>query len=231
MGLSKFSRRSRNLRPVLSSSQPLSPKLSPSTTQLPTVDTGNVSRLISPRYGVSWDGERKQRSFRSPTMQMKQELLGMVKELRQTEDSPSIKSVHSLSSLVSTLSQEPGYYQSEMQLISQTLNKVIYCPKSSVPESIWQYISARDVEVVVDSVGWIPYCHLTNYLLSYIEIMWKKDKHYKEIIKETEEKFADLMKMKDEEIEKYQEKIEKMAGNQQPIQLELKRVVSEVRCM
>lgn len=205
----------------------LSPRLSPSSVHFPTVDVASLSRIHSPvgRMGT----EERQEGYRSPTIRIKHDLLSMLKELRTCEDPPGIKAVRNLYSVVSTLSQEPGYYREEMQLVTRALQKVLYCPKASVPEHIWQYIYARDVEMILEPDSKVPYCHLTSFLVEYVESILAKERNGKEIAKETENRLKAVIQEREAEIEDYKRKIEDLTGTQQPISKELARIMTEVR--
>ena len=204
----------------------LSPRLSPSSGHFPTVDVATLSRLHSPVGRMAT--EERQGGYRSPTIRLKHDLLSMLKELRACEDPPGIKAVRNLYCVVSTLSQEPGYYREEMQLVTRALQKVLYCSKAAVPEHIWQFIYARDVEMILEPDSQVPYCHLTGFLLTYIENILGKERNAKELVKETETRLMAVIREKEAEIAENKRKLEDMTGTQQPIAKELARTVTEV---
>ena len=202
----------------------LSPRLSPK--HFPTVDVASLSRLHSPigRLGT----EERVSGYRSPTIRLKQDLLARLKELKTCGDPPGIKAAHNLYSVISTISQEPGYYRDEMQLVCRALQKVLYCPKAAVPDHIWHFIHARDVEMILEPEEQVPYCHLTGFLLAYAESVLGKERNAKELVRETEERLGDVIKAKEREIAEFRKLLEEMTGTQQPLAKELTRAAEDV---
>lgn len=207
----------------------LSPRLSPKGRHFPTVDGATLSRLHSPVGRLST--EERKGGYRSPTIRLKQDLLARLKELRTCGDPPGIKAAHNLYSVMSILSQEPGYYREEMQLVCRALQKVLYCPKAAIPDHIWHFIYARDVEMILEPEGQVPYCHLAGFLVAYAESVLGKERNTKELVRTTEERLEDVIKAKEQEIAEFRKQLEAMTGSQQPLAKELVRAAEDMEKM
>jgi hypothetical protein len=85
--------------------------------------------------------------------------------------------------------------------------------------------------MILEPDSQVPYCHLTGFLLTYVENLLGKERNAKELVKETENRLIAVIREKEAEIAEYKRKLEDLTGTQQPIAKELARTMTEVSDM
>lgn len=166
-------------------------------------------------------------SFRSPTIQTKHEILLQLKELRPSPSHLTIKHSKSLCQVLHTLSREKGYYSDEMTFIVQQLQRVIFCHRDDIPAAVLQYIYARDVEVMLQEDGLVPFFYVTSFLYSLVEQFSDKEAEMERQMKGLTESYEDKMREKEREVLDLEGKIDVLKEGFEPVERKLKETQEE----
>lgn len=166
-------------------------------------------------------------SFRSPTIQIKHEILLQLKELRSSSSKLTIKHSKSLCQVLHTLSREKGYYSDEMAFIVQQLQRVLFCHRDDIPQAVLQYIYSKDVEVMLQEDGFVPFFYLTSFLYSLIEQFSTKEAEMEGEMRTLREKYEGKVREKDLEVLDLQGKIGVLKEGLKPVERKLKETEEE----
>lgn len=217
-------------RKSLRDSSDSSHKFTPRTQRYAGGEWARLTQTHSSRWvkGVKEEEDlQSPTSYRSPTIQTKHEILLQLKELRHSPTHLTIKHAKALCQVLQTLSKEKGYYSEEMTFIVLQLQRVLFSKKDDIPTSILQYIYSKDVEVMLQEDGLVPYFYLTSFLYRLIEQFSDKERdtdlHIKQLLEDNERKMLE----KDREIADLQDKIDVLKEGLKPIEKKLRETEEE----
>ena len=166
-------------------------------------------------------------SFRSPAIQVKHEILLQLKELRSSPAKLTIKHSKSLCQVLHTLSREKGYYSDEMAFIVQQLERVVFCHRDTIPAGVLQYIYSKDVEVMLQEDGQVPFFYLASFLYSLVEQFSAKEAEMEGEIRVLTDNYEGKMREKDQEVHNLEGKIGVLREGLKPVEKKLKETEEE----
>lgn len=163
--------------------------------------------------------------FRSSVVQTKHQILTALKELRSNSTGAlSLRQGRMVYQIFSTLAEEKGYYQEEMQLLVTELRRLLFLPRSSLPSDILSYLSHHDLDILIQEDNLLPHYYLVQHLLTLLQSLTQQSQQSSALLQARVKALEDLAAHKETETETLKVQIRKLNEDRRPMEIDRERL-------